>query len=478
MERNRPDHRLESNRDSLFEDQAEGETDEQQQRIIRKRRTDEHVRQTVVQKLLVDTKEKITTEESGSGQSLNPQQRVELYGRAIDGAIDDFDESTIDQTERDTEESRIELKEKLAEDDNRLDLMKAVVEAELEDDLEQKPAKRTAVLKRIETTLKVEPQEAQRIYAHFAANPGAYRQLIELETARTVLKHKPERFEEYVELLRVGDQEDIDRLFSEIAEDDQVFAARVERLTEHRRVVIARVHQLDHSAIQVDALLGDAVAVDELSTGQQVALAETLDSIDQPIRETWSRLAFEIRPDGLHARWLGTELVLRISDGGAGSVVLNHVPVLGGVGQDFFAAKIIGQMHDLDDELPVSVWRELSRLVDFVGPGFQIPDNKQTTKAVRLLKSLGLHSGETRNRLGILSDGAVEHSMLLRLRDQIRAIAERNGDESVLLNSNVLIQVVGHWREQLREGRQAEILDVADVFDMFAADTVSATDNQ
>ena len=391
----------------------------------RKRRKTEHVQQTAAQKILLDV-----IARGNDAEDKSPAERIERLESAINGELHRLDRRAIETTVVDSDDERgREVTARLDHNDTRLRILDLVAQAEVERATPGHTTARSDAVEQIAELLAIENAEAERLYKYYADHPEIHLQVIEIERARAVLNHEPERFMEYVELVRRSDQQGIERLFAEIARSDAAFAERTRVVSRSRTIAMQRLHQLTNPGLRVEALLGPSHAVSELAPAQQVALAEALENIDQPVLEAWGQLQFTAGSGGLSAAWLGGKLELALTADGYSDVRLHGTPVRGGTGQDFFESAVIGRLRDSGGDDPgLTGWHALVDVVGAIGPGFHTPVGNQVDEAVMLMRQLQLENGDARKRYGVIRDGKVDGVRCQLLGRQVGIILDGGRD--------------------------------------------------
>lgn len=439
-----------NNEESLFaEDVMPRHGSDQVQRYRNRRRSVDHANSTVLRTVIAAADSQIHHDESRLARPVSPEERRHRYQAAAETALAKIDKHTSDAvaaSEDDGADSIQDLNERLRLGDTRIEVLQAITEAELQPDGNERSAARKSAIKMIVSRIELTEEQAERLFDYYSARPEIYRQVIEIEQAKAVLQHEPDRFQEYVELMKEDDQQGIDEFLAAISVSNQDFAARTKMLADHRTTVTAHIHQLHHAEVRIDAALGNSVSTSELSVGQQTALVEALDRIDQPVREAWSDLKFQIAADGLHANWLNTDLHVYLNEDGRHAVSLDGVSVLGGNGQAFFQAAVVAKAWVNDpNTLSPAARRLIAGLVDDLGPGFRQPTMDDVAAATTVLRMLELNHAEVREQLGVTASGSVNQQRCRLLKRQLAVVLDETGISPDWINRRTMAAITRSW---------------------------------
>lgn len=418
----------------------------------------------------------IAVEEDKRGTALTTNQRVDRYETALRRRLSESDTAaaTALPHSADNNRQRERFVQRMAVGETRLNVLRSVAEAEVEDDPVEQAKRRKAAVAFIRKTLRLSKVEATAIYDYFAANPSVYREAVETEKMLAVLEHQPDRVQELTQLLKANDQVGVDRLISEIATTNAAFAERISHLGDHRKLASRWLQQISNPAIKIEAMIGEQSFTDKLAPEEQLAIADALESIDQPVVETFGRLPFSVSDDGLRAPWLGSTLHVKFKPDAGHQVYLDDVAVLGGIGRSFFTAAVIAQVQRKDrGGLPVSSWRELTKIVGCLGPKFQSPASDDVNDAVRAIGMLKLDDPETLQSYRIVARGSsdIESQSLWRFRNQVAAIIDDVGLDENLLSSDVLVTISDYWEQLKAADHRPFIMSVNQINDLLRTGT-------
>ena len=427
---------------------------------------------------LARIKDEISGDEKARERSFSKQEQLERYESALQQSLQEVDvETAASLPHSDKDADRLEqIPERLGTGDTRLSVLRAVAETESEENPELQAKKRATVLAMIGRELRVSDTEAEAIYGYYAANPDRYRRVVELEKALAVLELQPDRFDDFVALLGQGDDTGIDQLFAEISATNTDFAERIESLKEHQKLAVRRLHQAQNPELKIEALLGQEEFIEQLEPDQQLALADALETVDQPVRESWSRLPFSVSEDGLNALWLGSDLQIRFRPHTGRQVFMDAVPVIGGIGQDFYEAAVIGQVREKSgNTLPIPSWRNLVEIVGGLGPKHKSPVADQITAGVRAVGMLRLDDPSMLERYRISPAGNhdVVPEAAWQFGKQVSSIIDDVGLDENLLNSKVLTAIADYWDELRGANRRPFVLSMNQIKQLLDTGSVS-----
>ena len=448
--------------ESLFEEEHGPNEQASEEAYRLKTRKTEQVQRTIVQQVLLTTKAEVDKQ-----PELSAKERAERYEEALTDALEDIDRSAADSLqhddEADTERIRKQFLSEIVKGETRLEIMDIVARAEASSE-ENAPTAREQAIQTIAERLSLGVPDATVVYDHYSQHPETHLQVIEIERAKAVLLHAPDEFENFVELVADGDTVAVEQLLSQIASNNDEFAQKIQRLGQSRQLVMARRELVTQSDVRIEATLGEQFAIEELSPVQRVALAEALESIDQPVLSAWQGLDFEVRPDGLHANWLGSDLRAVLTPDGYAGWLIDDVPVAAGIGQKFFEAAVIGRIaRKTSVNLPVHAWRKLATIVGTTGPGFGAPTSDQVRVAVRTLRRLRVDKPENRKRYDVEHSGKIDQEMCDLLSRQVNRILDDAGVQSSWLTPNGIGLIGSYWQQQRAHGQRPGVLSMPEL---------------
>ena len=152
-----------------------------------------------------------------------------------------------------------------------------IIDIESIENADERAVARRSHIESLSQRLGARPEDAEAIYDQLAEHPEVYRALKQQRQVLLLIEHEPERYDEFIQLTRAGDDKAIDAFVSSIENDEVRENLQSLRSDESRVTQFIERRRVERLDLSRESFGNDVAGYDRLSTEQQLLLGRVVE---------------------------------------------------------------------------------------------------------------------------------------------------------------------------------------------------------